>query len=599
MGLPPNGKDRGSAAKAWLRALELTAPIADNPRRVFPAVIQELAARFRGAPALLSNDEALSYEALAERCNRYARWALEQGVAKGDVVCLFMENRPEYLAIWLGITSVGGIVGLLNTNLAGPSLAHCIDTARPRHLIAAADLAGLLTTALPTLESKPRIWVHGPGYLAFARIDCEIDRYSGAELDRFERRTVTVEDRALYIYTSGTSGLPKAANISHGRLMHVSHWFAGMMNVLPSDRMYDCLPMFHIVGGVQAPGAMLVSGGSVVIRDKFSAGQFWQEIVEWDCTLFQYIGEVCRYLLQAEPSTDDGEHGIRMACGNGLRIDIWDRFKQRFRIPQILEFYGSTEGHVSIVNVEDKPGTIGRIPPYLSHRFSTTLVKFDVTREEPIRDAQGFCTPSVTNEVGEAIARLATDPASVGRRFEGYTSEAASEAKILRDVFEKGDAWYRTGDLMRKDESGYFYFVDRIGDTFRWKGENVSTLEVSEAICAFPGVEEAIVYGVEIPGADGRAGMAALVIDGEIDLEALRAHLVDRLPRFSRPIFLRIQKEIETTATFKYTKADFVREGYEPVTRAGAIYFDDQERRQFVRLDRSLFDRIQAGRVRL
>jgi len=589
-----------SPARAWSRALQLTADIAQHPDRILPTVIDELAARHGDAPALLSDGERLTYRGLVERSNRYARWALDHGIARGDVVCLLMPNRPEYLAIWLGITRVGGIVSLVNTNLAGRSLAHCVNLAAPRHLIAAAPLIEQLMTAAPDFLGAPTIWVHGADSDDFPRIDHQIEQYAGEGLQTTERRTVTVDDRALYIYTSGTTGLPKAAIVSHARLMQWSHWFAGLMDAGSSDRMYNCLPMYHSVGGVLAIGAVLVGGGSVVIAEKFSARRFWSEIVRWDCTLFQYIGELCRYLLTAEPDPYDQAHRIRMCCGNGLRPDVWDAFKSRFRIPQILEFYAATEGNVSLVNVEGKPGAVGRIPVFLAHRFPAALVKHDVEAGEPVRNEQGFCIRCAPNEVGEAIGKVPIDRSNVGSRFEGYTSTEDSERKILRNVFEPGDAWFRTGDLMRKDEQGFFYFVDRIGDTFRWKGENVATSEVSETICAFPGIKEANVYGVAIPGADGRAGMATIVADDRrLDLAAFRTHLVDRLPDYARPVFLRVRDELEVTGTFKHTKGALVREGYDPAVVGDPIYLNDRERQAFVPLDQSLYDRIQIGQVRL
>jgi len=325
------------------------------------------------------------------------------------------------------------------------------------------------------------------------------------------------------------------------------------MDTCPSDRLYNCLPMYHSVGGVLATGAVLVGGGSVVIREKFSARQFWSDIVGWDCTLFQYIGELCRYLLRTDPLPHETQHRIRMCCGNGLRPDVWQGFKSRFRIPRILEFYAATEGNVSLFNVEGKPGAIGRILSFLAHRFPATLVKFDVEKDAPVRDEQGRCIRCAPDEVGEAIGKIDADSSKLASRFEGYTSREDSEKKILRNAFEPGDAWFRTGDLMRKDPQGYFYFIDRIGDSFRWKGENVATSEVAEAICAFRGVRDANVYGVEIPGTDGRAGMAALVTEDDLDLAALRTHLIARLPAYARPLFLRLRSTMELTATFKYT----------------------------------------------
>ena len=591
-------RNSDSAAKTWVRALERTGSIALNPGRVFPAVIQDLAEQFDQKPALLSDRESLTYRALAERSNQYARWALDQGLGQGEVVCLFMPNRPEYMAIWLGITQAGGVVSLLNTNLTGPALAHCINLVSPKHVIVDAELMDALTTALPGLTSKSTIWGHGPGHHSLPRIDLDIERYGRGTMAERERPPLTIEERALYIYTSGTTGLPKAASVSHGRLMQWTHWFGGMMDTRSTDRMYDCLPMYHSVGGVQAPGAILVGGGSVVIRERFSTRQFWSDIVRWDCTLFQYIGELCRYLLQAEASPHESAHRIRMACGNGLRSDVWQDFQCRFKIPRILEFYAATEGNVSLFNVEGERGAVGRIPPYLAHRFPATLVKFDVEKEEPVRNEQGFCVRCARNEVGEAIGQLRDDSKNFGGRFEGYTSNEASEKKILRNVFEAGDAWFRTGDLLRKDERGFFYFVDRIGDTFRWKGENVSTSEVSEVLCEFPEVRQANVYGVAIPGADGRAGMAMLVATSELDLNLLRAHLIRRLPDYARPLFLRIGAEFEITSTFKYTKINLLREGYNPAASADSVYFDDPEHETFVRVNEALYQRIQTGQIR-
>jgi fatty-acyl-CoA synthase len=595
----PSINTSGSPAKAWLRALELTAPIPRNPSRVMSTVIEELAERWAERPALLAARECMTYQTLSARMHQYARWALDEGIAQGDVVCLLMTNRPEYLAAWLGITSVGGVVALLNTNLPGPALAHCIQVVLPKHLVVAAEFSAQLNAALPQLSPTLTIWTHGDEHASFRSIEPALERKSGEALSAGERRPPTIADRALYIYTSGTTGLPKAANISHARIMQWSHWFAGMMAAQPADRMYNCLPMYHSVGGVLAPGAILVAGGALVIREKFSASHFWDDIARWECTLFQYIGELCRYLLHAPPSAHDTEHQIRMACGNGLAADVWDRFKQRFNIPQILEFYAATEGGVSLFNVQGKRGAIGHIPGYLAHRFAPALVKFDVESGEPIRNPQGFCIRCAAQEVGEALGKVADDPSSIGSRFEGYTNQQASEQKILRNVFELGDAWVRTGDLMRKDEQGYFYFVDRIGDTFRWKGENVATSEVAEALCAFPGVRHASVYGVTVPATEGRAGMAAIVTEEPLDLDALRRHLVHCLPVYARPLFLRISSDVAVTGTFKYSRTELVHQGYDPLAGNEAVYFDDPESGSFTRMDQELYYRIQAGGMRV
>ncbi len=594
---PARGSD--TALRDWVRALEATAPIAREPRRLLPCVIEEIAQSRGEAPALLSAGEYLTYRGLTERANRYARWALAHCLGRGETVGLLMPNRPEYMAIWLGITSVGGGVALLNTNLHGAALAHCIDIVAPRHVIVAAELVDAHRSAAQHITSRPRIWVHGGDEDAFARIDREIERFAASPLAPTERRGTNIADRALAIYTSGTTGLPKAANVSHRRLLQWSFWFAGLMNTGPDDRMYDCLPLYHSIGGVVATGALLVNGGSVVIREKFSAKNFWDDVYDWNCTLFQYIGELCRYLTSAPEHRREREHRLRLACGNGLRADVWPRFAERFAIPRILEFYAATEGNVSLYNIEGEIGAIGRVPSFLAHRFPLALVQFDHATGEPARGADGFCIRCAADESGEAIGRISDGAAQSGAAFEGYTSGEDTARKILRNVFAPGDAWYRTGDLMRKDENGFFYFVDRIGDTFRWKSENVATSEVAAAISAFPGILETTVYGVAVPGCEGAAGMATVVPDGALDLAALRKHLAQHLPTYARPLFLRIKDRIETTATFKHKTADLARQGYDPSATDDAIYFDDPARQAFVPLDRALYERIRAGAIRL
>jgi fatty-acyl-CoA synthase len=371
------------------------------------------------------------------------------------------------------------------------------------------------------------------------------------------------------------------------------------MDTRPTDRMYDCLPMYHTAGGLVATGALLHNGGSVVIREKFSAREFWDDVVRHECTLFQYIGELCRYLAHSPPNPNESRHKIRLACGNGLRPDLWSEFKSRFRIPLLLEFYGATEGNVNIFNFEGKEGAVGRVPWWLAHRFPIAVVRFDVERQQPVRNADGFCERCTPDEAGEVIGRIVNDPSKPGNRFEGYAAAAQNENKILHNVFAKGDSWFRTGDLMRQDARGYFYFVDRVGDTFRWKGENVSTSEVSEAINTFPGIADANVYGVTVVGRDGRAGMAAIVCNGECDLAALHAHLRANLPEYARPLFLRIKGKLDVTGTFKQTKIDLVREGFNPAATGDPIYFNDPHTQAFVPLDAALYRRIESGEVRV
>jgi fatty-acyl-CoA synthase len=585
---------------AW-RTLRRTRPIGSNPTRVFPLVVDEVAARYGDKPALYSDRESLTYRALVARSLRYSRWALAQGLARGEVVALLMTNRPEYVAAWLGIIRAGGAVALLNTNLTGAALAHCIDTVRPRNVIASNDLIAALASSDPFRKTAPRVWVHGDALdkqCDHPRIDLAVDSLDASPLSASEGPALTIEDKALFIYTSGTTGMPKAANINHFRLMLASHAFAGIMDARPHDRMYDCLPMYHTSGGVCATGAMLAVGGTVFIREKFSAREFWDDVTRERCSLFMYIGELCRYLVNSPPHPKERAHRLRLCCGNGLRGDVWAQFQSRFGVA-ILEFYAATEGNVTLFNFEGKPGAVGRLPWFLKHTFPTTIVRFDLERERPLRNSRGFCEEAAAGETGEAIGRIFDDPSMPAGRFEGYADAAETERKILRGVFEAGDAWFRTGDLMRRDADGYFYFVDRIGDTYRWKGENVSTTEVAQTICGFAGIEDANVYGVPVPGHEGRAGMAAIVCNPSIDLKALRSYLAARLADYARPLFLRIVGAIDVTATFKQRKLALVKEGFDPACVSDPLYVDDPDRRAFVPIDDALYRRIVTGQTRL
>jgi fatty-acyl-CoA synthase len=589
------------AKKAWVRALERTATIERNPRRTLPVVIEELAGRYESAPALISPAASLSYRALARRANQYARWALNQDLRPGSVVCLLLGNCPDYLAAWLGLTRAGVTVALLNTHLAGEPLRHSIRIVSPHALIAGAELCErLLAEPAPIAASVP-CWVLGEGPQPLARLHTALDECSCDPLTEAERAVPALADRALYIYTSGTTGLPKAAVVTHHRLMQWSHWFAGLMDITPADRLYDCLPMYHSVGGVVATGAALVGGGAVVVRERFSASCFWQDIRAERCTIFQYIGELCRYLVNATGDVErEAEgHTLRLACGNGLRAEVWEAFQSRFRIPAVLEYYAATEGTFSLYNCEGRVGSIGRIPPFLSHRYPVALIRCDPATGTAVRDEQDCCIRCQPGESGEAIGRIATDRGSAGIPFEGYADAEATRRKVLRDVFEPGDAWYRTGDLMSRDAQGFYYFVDRIGDTFRWKGENVSTTEVASVLAACRGVTDVAVYGVTVPGTDGRAGMAALAVGPEFDPDALRRELTGKLPDYARPVFLRIVPTLEITGTFKLRKQDLAEQGYDPGRTDDPLYFDVAGEARYTRIDPPLHQRIVQGMERL
>jgi fatty-acyl-CoA synthase len=524
-----------STLRMWARALD---GVKNSAHLTLPGLIDELAVTYGDRIALTDGTDVLTYHRLALRMNRYARWAIKHGIA-GKIVALLMPNCADYVAVWLGLTRVGCTVALLNTNLPHKALAHCRQISGAQFLItsdfvALVDDAGVLVPAKWSLRETE-------------------STDDSALIHPFP----SPRDIALFIYTSGTTGLPKAAKITHRRITEWSFWFAGMTNATPSDCLYNCLPLYHSIGGIVAIGSMLVVGGCVVIRERFSASRFWDDVVKSECTIFQYIGELCRYLTLMPTKPVERQHRLRLAVGNGLQANVWRHFQDRYLIPQILEFYAATEGVLSLYNCEGRAGSIGRIPPMLEPYFATKLIRVNQETGEPIRDAAGFCIVCDHEEPGEAVSLVRAD-----RTFDGYNDVEASMRKILHNVFVAGDRWYRTGDLMRKDAAGFYFFVDRLGDTFRWKGENVSTTEVASVVRSCPGVLDAIVYGVPVKGNEGRAGMAAITTTEEFAFASLASHLTQHLPSYARPMFVRVCESLDTTGTFKLAKGRFVTEGY-------------------------------------
>jgi fatty-acyl-CoA synthase len=592
----PEGHFKKISLKAWRDALTAIKIMDERPDLTFPLLFGEVAAADRTRIALSDEGQQLTYGELAARANCYSRWVLDQGLAAGDTVCLMLPNCPDYVAIWLGITQVGCVVALINTNLAGDALLHSIAAAGGEHLIVAGRLLPAVDGLRPQLPSGMRCWVHGDTDAThWLRIDAEVARHSGAQLEIAQNRAPKPRDTALLIYTSGTTGLPKAANVTHRRILEWSLWFAGMMDAQPSDRLYNCLPMYHSIGGIVAVGAMLAKGGAVVIRERFSSSLFWDDIAESQCTIFQYIGELCRYLTQGESKRREIAHRLRLCCGNGLRGDVWKVFQERFQIPQILEFYAATEGNVSLYNCEQKQGAIGRVPAFLAHRFPIALIQCDVETGEVRRDQNGFCIRCGPDEPGEAVGKILVAPDSLARQFDGYTDPEASARKVMRNVFEPGDCWFRTGDLMRKDSAGFYYFLDRLGDTFRWKGENVSTAEVAAVVNACPGVTGAVVFGVTVPGYEGRAGMAAVTTNGAFSPTTLQAHLAANLAPYARPLFIRLCGSLEVTGTFKLKTARLQQEGF--AAAPDTILFFDRNANEFIKCDQRQIRAILDGTV--
>jgi fatty-acyl-CoA synthase len=587
----------GKAIQAWIRALSAVKILDQAPTVTLPALLDGLAETHGEAIALLGESQEFSYRDLAARANRIARWAMAQGLAKGEVVALLMPNRPDYVATWLGLTRAGCVVALINTNHVGDALLHSLRVAHATHVIVDGSFAPTLAAIADKLALDTGIWVQGDVSAPWPSLEDVLAGCDHAPIPAREIALPKQRDTALLIYTSGTTGAPKAARVTHGRIVEWSFWFAGMMDARADDRLYDCLPLYHSTGGVVAIGAMLVKGGSVLIRARFSASRFWDDVADCGCTIFQYIGELCRYLVASPPHPRERDHKLRLACGNGLQREPWLAFAERFAVPQILEFYAATEGSVSLYNCEGKPGAIGRVPPFLAQRFPVALIRCDAETGTPLRDEAGRCIPCGPDEIGEAIGRVLDATATPARQFDGYTDSAASEKKLLSDAFAPGDRWFRTGDLMRKDASGYFTFVDRIGDTFRWKGENVATTEGAGVIRACPGITDAVVYGVTVPNHDGRAGMAAVIPGEGFDLAALWSHLDRALPAYAQPLFLRIATGIDQTGTFKLTSTTLARAGY--AGSDDAVWFNDRAARGFIACDEALRQAIETGEKRL
>lgn len=546
--------------------------------------------------AIIFEDQKLTYEQFDMLANQYANWALAKGLKAGDSIAIFMNNCPDYIAAWYGFSKIGVIGALINQSLIGEQLIRSVIAANTKILIVDGELLGeweRVDNSLHNIE----VFVLSKNVEAHNDLRKELNSQSTKRPNRSYRAQLLGKSPAMYLYTSGTTGFPKAAIISQSRVMGMSRVFMAGTEANENDIIYISLPLYHGTGGVCAVGLAFNKGGTIFLKKKFSAKSFWSDIVENKCTIFVYIGELLRYLINQPPDEIETKHNLKSCFGNGLRLDVWERADKRFKIPKIIEFYGSTEGNVFLVNVTGHKGAIGRLPKYLNGKINIDLVKFDIDSEMPIRGADGLCQRCEALEIGEAIGKLdKNDPKG---QFDGYANDkGATEKKILRDVFIKGDAYFRTGDLMKQDKSGYFYFIDRIGDTYRWKSENVSTAVVSEVIGNCENVQEVNVYGVSIPYHEGKAGMAVISADVLLDFENIYKKLKSELPHFAIPVFLRIKDKIETTGTFKYTKRDLVSEGYNINIVSDPIYWLDIKDGKYNIMNIDNYDNIMSGKLR-
>ncbi|MFT3924210.1 MAG: long-chain-acyl-CoA synthetase [Myxococcales bacterium] len=538
--------------------------------------------------ALAYLDERYTWRDLDLRVNQYARFFQSRGIGSKDVVALFMDNRPEFLFAALGLNRLCAVASLINTNASGIALTHAITVCKAKAVLFGSEHAEAMQDVRSALAAQQgRLWMQvdkgaEPAH-DFERINEAVAQQSGARPPRITLPNTS--DVMCYIYTSGTTGLPKAAIVTNKRFMSGAYLYgASCMEATSRDVIYVTLPLYHANAFIIGFGSALGSGAAIALRRRFSASQFWEDVYNYDASIFVYIGELCRYLLNAPKHPRERSHRLRVAVGNGLRTDVWEAFQRRFNMPLFREFYMATESNAPIVNFEGRPGLLGRLNP------GQVLARCDEASGEVFRNAQGFCEQVDVGQKGILLGRISPLIA-----FDGYVDRSASEKKVMRNVFRQGDAYFNTGDLLERHADGWVSFADRVGDTFRWKGENVSTNEVAEVLNGAKGVLESNVYGVAVPGSEGRAGMASINANPELDLGEFARYVVDRLPAYQRPYFLRLQQEMRITGTFKHQKLGYRDEGFDPNKVSDPLFFLDGE--TYVRIDQVLFQRIQAGEV--
>ena len=556
------------------------------------SALQAHAAKTPNGIALLVGDERVTFRELDARTSQYAHVLSRAGAKVGSRVVLLGSNSTEYVAWILAATRVGAVAALINTNLTAAPLAHAIRAAKTDIAVVQDQFASRLPAAFHSDNPLREVLVYGNREFE--------QRAASVPNSPFPPARVQANSDFVYIYTSGTTGLPKPSRVTHARTLlmgaSMAHFF---FRFRPHDRVYIALPLYHSSGLLLGIGGSLAGGVPAVIRESFSASNFWPDVRRYEATCILYIGELARYLLERPPLPNDRDHKVRVAVGNGMREDLWKAFRARFGIQEIREFYGATEAPGALANFADVPGSVGRIP--LRRIGSFRLVKFDIESENHVRDGNGFCIPCDANEVGELLVRLGKknekSPLEAAVGFRGYTDEIATQKKILEDVFERGDRYYRTGDLLRVDEDDFWYFVDRIGDTFRFKGENVATTEVAAVIERCRDVRGATVFGLPLRGVDGQVGVAAIEATPEHFDWADFARVVNELPAYARPQFVRVTSALSTTGTLKVTKASLRAEGVDPRRVQDPIFF--LRGGTYVKLDGSLYEDIMERRVRL
>ena len=545
--------------------------------------LEQQAARHAERAFLIYGEQTLSYAEVDSQANQMAHTFHANGLRAGDVCAILMENRPAFFTSWFGLVKLGVVVAFINTQVSGKPLLHALETTGAKALVVGEECLGnlLATDGLPAL---PMWLVDDPEYRGSAArpngVDTQFTAQSHAApstaFPREGRAGIEAQAPTLLIFTSGTTGLPKAARYSHMRWLSSGDVMEVTLQASVDDVFYCCLPLYHGAAATSVTSTALRAGASIVVRRKFSVREFWGDVARHRISVFQYIGEICRYLLNRPPVAGEREHSLRCMLGAGLSSESWQRWVERFGPIQVFEGWGATEANANLINVDNYLGSCGRVPDW--NRTNLRLVRYDIENDCHPRDENGFYQLCQPGEVGEAMGFIVDHPDIGGGRFEGYTCAQATESKIRRNVLREGDAWWSSGDLLREDADGYCYFVDRIGDTFRWKSENVSTQEVADALSDLPGLELINVYGVQVPEHEGRAGMAAVLMQpGQaFDPQAFYRLTDARLPRYAAPVFVRVSAAADLTSTFKLRKVDLQRQGYCPEACGDPLFVRDE-----------------------
>ena len=532
-------------------------------------------------------NEHLTWSELANASSRVAHVLAAAGVKPGDVVALLAENSPFYVASVLGISRVGATAALVNTNLRGRPLSHAVEVSDAKVVLVSHTLESGLRECEELCQSLDCVLVFDENPYAGLLANTPATAYPPAP--------VKADDDFVYIYTSGTTGLPKPCRVSHMRVILAGAAFGPLMyDFRPGDKLYCVLPLYHANGLMLGVGSAMIARIPTAMRRSFSASAFWDDVDRYKATAVLYIGELCRYLVNSPPHPKELPNTVRVAVGNGLRPDIWPRFKARFGIEVIREFYGATEAPGFIANFSGREGSVGRIP-LAGLAGWLRIVQYDIDLEQHLRNEKGYCIPCGNDEVGELLIRVSKLP-SAGLEYRGYTDESATKKKLLNDVFKKGDQYFRTGDLLRRDADGFYYFVDRIGDTFRWKGENVSTAEVADVITHDESIDEATVIGVPVPNTEGQAGLAAVVPAGEFDPDRFW-NTVSDLPPYAQPCFVRVMGALAKTGTFKIQKNELRQDGVDPASVADPLYV--RTKAGYERLTQERWTDVKEGRLKL